>query len=231
MAENNLYLQALLELFYPRICVVCGQKLISGENYVCLKCLLHLPRTNFQHEPGNPMEMLFYGRVRIERASAWFEFKKGSPYQQILHQLKYKGQKELGEVMGSQFGRELANTDFVRSIDVICPVPLHPKKLRKRGYNQSYHVAKGLSDVLNIDVDHQNLRRKVHTATQTKRSRYERWENVEGIFEIANPGLFEGKHLLLVDDVVTTGSTLEACAQSIINSCQAKVSLATLAIA
>lgn len=231
MFEKELYVNAFLELFYPRLCVVCGQKLISGENSVCLKCLLHLPRSNFHNEPDNPMEQLFYGRVRIERAAAFFEFRKGSQYQQILHQLKYKGKKELGDLMGNLFGADLAGSDFIGEIDLICPVPLHPKKERKRGYNQSFHLAKGLSGVLNIPVDAQTLRRKIHTATQTKRSRYERWENVEGIFEVTNPALFEGKHLLLVDDVVTTGSTLEACVQSILSCCSAKVSLAALAIA
>jgi ComF family protein len=231
MAEKNLYVNALLELFYPRICVVCGQKLISTESFVCLKCLLHLPRTNYHNEPENRMEMLFYGRVRIEKAGAFFEFRKGSPYQKILHHLKYKGKKELGEMMGKQFALNLIGSEFIKQVDLICPVPLHPKKQRKRGYNQSYHLAKGLSDGLGIPVDSRTLQRKIHTDTQTKRSRYERWENVDGIFEITDPKVFENKHVLLVDDVVTTGSTLEACAQTILKSCQAKVSLAALAIA
>lgn len=231
MARLHDYFHAFLELFYPRICLVCGQKLISTEEHICLKCLLHMPRTNYHDEPENPMEKLFYGRIHIERATTLFEFRKGSPYQKILHHLKYKGLKELGEFMGKQLAIELRGSDFIQSVDLICAVPLHPKKERKRGYNQSFHIAKGLSEELRIPVGQHAIRRKVHTSTQTKKSRFERWENVEGIFEVPAPAVFEGKHVLLIDDVVTTGATLEACAHEILNCPKAKVSLATLAIA
>ena len=231
MTNKNIFINSLLELFYPRLCLVCGQKLIAGESFICMTCLLHLPRTNYHTEPDNIMEKLFYGRINIERATSLFEFKKGSPYQKILHHLKYKGMKELGEFMGMQFALELTGSDFIKPIDLICPVPLHPKKERKRGYNQSYHLAKGLSDILNIPIENQSLRRKMHSTTQTKKTRFERWENVEGIFEITNPTAFEGKHVLLIDDVITTGATLEACASAILKNCQAKISILTLAIA
>lgn len=231
MAENTTFINHFLELFYPRLCVVCGEKLISGERFICLKCLLHMPRTNFHTEPENLMEMLFYGRIHIERAAAFFEFKKGSPYQKILHGLKYKGMKKLGEFIGKQFAIELKDSDFIQEVDLIMPVPLHPKRERKRGYNQSYHLAKGLSEILNIPVENHVLRRKLYSVTQTKKTRYERWENVEDIFELANPEVLNRKHILLVDDVITTGSTLEACAQCILSRCNAKVSIATIAIA
>lgn len=231
MPVQNNYLNAFLELFYPRLCFVCGEKLISSETHICMKCLLHMPRTNYHIEVGNPMEKLFYGRIHIERATALMEFKKGSPYQKILHQLKYRGMKELGEMMGRQLAYEIKDSDFINPIDLICPIPLHPKKQRKRGYNQSDHFAKGLSKVLDIPVDNQTVRRKIFTSTQTKKNRFERWTNVEGIFELVHPEAFENKHILLVDDVVTTGATLEACAQSILSGCDAKISIATLAIA
>ena len=193
--------------------------------------MLHLPRTNFHAEPENLLERIFYGRVRIERATAYFEFRKGSEYQKILHHLKYKGQKELGEFMGVRFAREIQNSDFIQDIDTLCPVPLHPKRERRRGYNQSYHVAKGLADTLNIPIDSHSLIRKKFSTTQTKKSRYERWENVEDIFELRTPEIFEGKHILLIDDVVTTGATLEACANTIKKGCDCKISILTLAIA
>lgn len=224
-------LNHFLELFYPKLCLVCEQKLISQEYFICLKCLLHLPRTNFHKMKDNPMEELFYGRIHIERASALFEFKKGSPYQKILHHLKYRGMKELGEFMGIHFAHQLKNSEFIKSLDFICPVPLHPKRERKRGYNQSYHLAKGLSDTLDIPLENQVLKRKIHSTTQTRKNRFERWQNVDGIFEVQNIHVFQNKHILLLDDVVTTGATLEACSQTIIKNCNAKISIATLAIA
>jgi len=224
-------LNQFLELIFPRSCVVCQQKLIQSEQYLCLKCLLHMPRTNHAKTTDNPMEQLFYGRVSVERACAFFEFKKGSPYQQILHELKYRGQKELGEYTGKLFGASLQQDPLIRTADLICPVPLHPKKERKRGYNQSYHIALGLSQSLNIPVDHTNLIRSSHTSTQTRKSRWERWQNVEGIFETRDPAKFNGKHLILVDDVATTGATIEACASAIKSACDARISVLTLAIA
>ncbi|MGQ7871414.1 ComF family protein [Sunxiuqinia sp. sy24] len=231
MSNISNYVHAFLELFYPRLCLVCGEKLITMEKYLCLKCLLHLPRTNFHDEPENAMEQLFYGRVPIQRATAYFDFKKGSPYQKILHQLKYRGMKELGEYMGAQYALELQNSEFIGAVDLICPVPLHPKKERKRGYNQSYHLAKGLSDKLGIPIEREALIRRKFSSTQTKKGRYERWENVEDIFELHQPEAFAGKHVLLIDDVVTTGATLEACAATILQNCPAKISILTLAIA
>lgn len=219
------------ELVFPRTCVVCGQKLLQTEKYLCLPCVLHLPYTDHHRVSGNPMEQLFYGRVPVERACAFFEFKKGSHYQQLLHELKYRGQKELGDVLGQRFGAQLAGDSVLAAADFICPVPLHPKKERKRGYNQSFHIARGLSQALGIPLNRENLYRSAETSTQTRKSRWERWQNVEGIFAVRDPELFDGKHLILVDDVITTGATIEACASAVLSRCQAKISVATLAIA
>jgi ComF family protein len=221
----------LTELFFPRLCVVCGDKLVEQEQWICLHCLHHIPRTNFHLIPDNPVAQLFYGRVQIEYATSFFYFSKGSKYQTLLHNLKYKGMKELGDEIGKHFGIDLIQSSSFSSVDVICPVPLHPRKEKKRGYNQSWWIASGLARQMQKELSTGNLKRITQTETQTRKSRFERWTNVEGIFELSNPEAFEGKHILLVDDVVTTGSTLEACAQSILSKTNARVSIATLATA
>lgn len=225
-------LKYLTELLYPRLCVVCGDKLIEQEQWICLHCLHHLPRTNFHVDPAdNPVSRLFYGRVPIEFATSFFFFSKGSKYQTLLHNLKYKGMKELGEEIGKHFGIDLLQSSEFSAVDLVCPVPLHPSKEKKRGYNQSWWIASGIAKQMQKNLSDDNLKRVTATETQTRKSRFARWKNVEGIFELENPGEFSGKHILLVDDVVTTGSTLEACAQSVLSKTDAKISIATLATA
>ena len=191
----------------------------------------HIPRTNYHLEPENRVAQLFYGRVKIEFATSFFYFSKGSKYQSLLHNLKYKGMKELGAEIGMQFGIDLLQSDDFSSVDLICPVPLHPQKEKKRGYNQSWWIASGIAMQMQKMLSDDNLKRVAATATQTKKTRFERWKNVEGIFELFDPESFSGKHILLVDDVITTGSTLEACAQAILSKTDARVSIATLATA
>ncbi len=227
----NAYLEHFLELFFPRLCIICEEKLLTQERFICLRCQLHLPRTDFYLPGETSLEQLFYGRVPVEKACAYFEFKKGSDYRNILHQLKYRGQKEIGEFFGERFGAELMVSGLFCTPDYLCPVPLHRRKERKRGFNQSYHIAVGLSRQLHVPVLAGNLRRIADTASQTRKSRYERWENVENMFEVIDPGLFDGKHLVLVDDVVTTGATLESCAAAVLSCCDAKISILTLAMA
>jgi ComF family protein len=221
----------LEELLFPRLCVTCGDKLFEQEEWICLNCLHHLPRTNYHLQKNNPVAQIFYGRVPIELATSFFAFKKGSIYQSLLHNLKYKGMKELGAEMGQLFGIDLIQSPEFSAIDLICPVPLHPSKEKKRGYNQSWWIAMGMAKQMGKELNDQNLIRATATATQTKKSRFERWMNVEGIFQLNHPDDFSGKHVLLVDDVVTTGSTLEACAQAILSETDAKISIATLATA
>lgn len=228
---NTPMLYYLTELLFPQLCVVCGDKLIEQEKWICLHCLHHIPRTNFHREPENPVAQLFYGRVQIEFATSFFYFSKGSKYQTLLHNLKYKGMKELGEEIGKHFGIDLLQSPDFSSVDVICPVPLHPQKEKKRGYNQSWWIASGMALQMQKELSDDNLKRVTATETQTRKSRFERWTNVEGIFELSDPDAFSGKHILLIDDVVTTGSTLEACAQTIISTTDARVSIATLATA
>lgn len=228
---NFRLLYYLTELLFPRLCVCCGDKLIEQEQWICLHCLHHIPRTNFHLEAENPVARLFYGRVKIEFATSFFYFSKGSSYQSLIHNLKYKGMKELGAEMGKHFGIDLQQSDDFSTIDLICPVPLHPKKEKKRGYNQSWWIASGMAAQMNIPLSDDNLKRVTFTDTQTRKNRFERWQNVEGIFELTNPEAYAGKHILLVDDVVTTGATIEACAQAILSKTDARVSIATLATA
>ena len=224
-------LNYLTELLFPRLCVVCGDRLIDQEHFICLRCLHHIPRTNFHLEPDNPVARLFYGRVNIQYATAFFYFNKGSKYQTLLHSLKYKGMKELGEEMGKHLGIDLMQSPGFSSVDIICPVPLHPSKEKKRGYNQSWWIASGIAKQMNKELSANNLRRITATESQTRKSRFERFQNVEGIFELTNPTAFNDKHILLVDDVVTTGATIEACAEAILSVSGARVSIVTLATA
>ncbi|HET6558293.1 MAG TPA: phosphoribosyltransferase family protein [Prolixibacteraceae bacterium] len=221
----------LAELLFPRLCVCCGDKLIEQEQWICLHCLHHIPRTNFHLETENPVARLFYGRVKIEYATSFFYFSKGSSYQSLIYNLKYKGMKELGAEMGKHFGIDLLQSDDFSTVDLICPVPLHPRKEKKRGYNQSWWIASGMAAQMQKPLSDDNLKRVTFTETQTKKNRFERWQNVEGIFELTNPEAYAGKHILLVDDVVTTGATIEACAQAIVSKTDARVSIATLATA
>ena len=206
------YGSGFIQLFFPELCITCGDKLLNQERYICLKCLSDLPRTNYHLQPGNKVEQIFWGRVTIERATSFYFFRKGSRYQKLIHHLKYKNLKELGETAGRYFGADLAQSPDFCSVDFIVPVPLHPAKQKKRGYNQSEWIALGIGQALQKPIVADNLKRVVFTSTQTRKTRFERWKNVEGIFEVSHPQQFENKHVLLIDDVVTTGSTIEACA-------------------
>lgn len=219
------------ELFFPTLCITCGNRLISQEKYLCLSCWHDLPVTNFYLNEENKVAQLFWGRVQIENATSFFSYKKGSRYVELIHFIKYKGLKDLGFETGRKFGFTLLNLVGLKDLDLIVPVPLHPQKKKKRGFNQSDWIAKGIAKTLQKPVSTENLFRQVHTSTQTQKNRFERWQNVEGIFGVNTPDDFQGKHILLVDDVVTTGSTLEACAFQLLKLENTKVSIATLAFA
>lgn len=220
-----------LDLFYPNLCCICKENLMSGEEVVCLKCVNDIPCTNFHKQKDNEIEKRFWGKVQIERGTAFYFFQKGSKYQKILHLLKYKNGKEIGFVFGKYAASELSESADFSHFDYLVPVPLHPSKFQKRGYNQSEQIALGLSEILNIPLETKNLFRAIANPTQTKKSVYERFENTDGIFKIHDKNVFAGKHVLLVDDVLTTGSTLIACAKAILESPDAKVSIFTLAVA
>jgi len=219
-----------LQFFFPDLCVSCGQILNRQEKVLCTHCLFHIPRTEFHNDIENPVSQLFWGRVKIEYAGSYFYFNKGSSYQSLIHRLKYKGRSDIGIEMGKAYGAELRKSVFARA-DVIVPVPLHPKKIKIRGYNQSEMIAKGLALSLNLPVNTSALIRSESTETQTRKSRFDRFRNMEGKFMVFDISQLEGKHIILADDVVTTGSTLEACATVILEIQGTKVSILTLAVA
>jgi ComF family protein len=224
------YIEGFISLFYPKFCFACNSTLLGNEGFLCTMCRHSLPITSFHKNGSNPVEKLFRGRIKIENATAFLFYDKGSKYGHLLHQFKYKGHIEIGLMLGEMFGEQLKETNF-KDIDLIVPIPLHKAKLRKRGFNQSEIIAQGISVSLGKPVAGKALKRKTHTATQTKKGRYERWENVEGIFEPRDQELLQNKHILLIDDVITTGATLEAAGNAILEIKGAKLSIATLAIA
>ncbi len=221
--------QNLISFIYPRICAGCGKVLVGGERHICLNCLADLPVTGFEDDNDNPVAKIFWGRVEITHATAFCHFDKGGKLQHMLHQLKYKGNYNVGQQLGALLGYRLVQSSYFKDIDAIVPVPLHPKKEKKRGYNQSAEIGKGVAEIMNKPLILKNLARKKYSETQTLKGRFERWENVAGIFEIRDKIVLEGKHLLLIDDVVTSGATLEACSQTLLKVKDVRVSIATIA--
>lgn len=202
-------------LFFPRNCVVCGNSLYTHEQLICLSCKVHLPLSGHWLEPDNKTARVFYGRVSFHHCSSYLLYRKGNSTQKLIHALKYKGVPEAGVYMGEEFGVVLRQSGVLGEVDGIVPVPLHPKKERKRGYNQSLMIARGLSAQLRVPIMDNLVVRRTHNQSQTKKDRYSRWENARDRFELKNHSLQPGSHLLLVDDVITTGSTLEALAHTL----------------
>jgi len=223
------YIEDLLSLVFPEICNACGKPLYKHESIICNYCKVKLPYTNFHLQTENPIEKIFWGRVPIEKAGAFLYFHKGNRVQQLMHRFKYNGKKEIGELIGSIYGFELNKNNFLHNINLIVPVPLHPEKQKKRGYNQSESFAIGISKTTKIPCNIQVLVRAVASSTQTKKNRFERWQNVETIFQVNNIDQIQNKHILLVDDVITTGATVEACALNLLKSANCKVSFLALA--
>ena len=225
------YIHDFISLFYPQLCASCGHALNKGEDVICTFCRHYLPKTYFHLERNNTIERHFWGRVNIERGASCYFFQKGSRVQHLIHQLKYKGRTEVGVSIGKIYGADLLQSVDYNTIDVIVPVPLHKSKELKRTYNQVDLFCEGLSEVMGKPWSKRALERVTATETQTHKSRFERWENVGTVFRVANPSVLTGKHVLLADDVVTTGSTLEACAHAILAIPDTRVSLATIACA
>lgn len=221
----------LFAIFFPRTCAACETTLLKHERVICSYCEYNLPRTGFHNDADNPVSRAFWGRANIERAASFFYFNKGSKVQTAIHKLKYKGHREVGLRFGELYGKELQKVPAFETVALIVPVPLHPKRKRKRGYNQSECFAEGLAMTMNATINTKALIRTVASQTQTKKSRMSRWDNVSEIFEVKRPEELAGKHILLVDDVMTTGATLEACAMRILAVPGTRVSIATIACA
>lgn len=222
----------VLDLISPRLCVMCGQRLTVSEEIICSKCNFHLPRTHFQQDPyENEMAKLFWHQIPIERATALFYYEAHSETANILYELKYKNRPDIGEVMGRLVAKELQPSGFFDGIDGIVPIPLAKKRQRQRGYNQSQEIACGISEITNLPIYNNVVRRNVFEGSQTNKGRWERNENVEKVFEMTDETAIRGKHLLIIDDVVTTGATVIACAKELCKAGNVKVSVLALGFA
>lgn len=218
-----------LALFYPQVCAGCNGELLQGEEFVCVNCFLSLSYTGFSRQTPNPVEQSFWGRVEVEAGASFLYFRKGNATQKIMHRIKYKGEKELAEYMGRLMGQELKTIIRFNEIDAVVPVPMHPAKQRKRGFNQSEWLAKGLSAVIEAPMLTNVLLKTTATESQTKKSRWQRWINADEKYTLKNQQLITGKKVLLVDDTLTTGATLEACAQILLQANPHSISIVTLA--
>ena len=220
-----------ISLLFPRLCYACGNHLLRNENLICTGCYVSIPRTNYHLKPENPVAQLFWGRCLVEKAAAFSYYSRGSRIRNLIHKLKYKGIKEIGSELGRIYAVSLKSSGFTSGIDVIIPVPLHASKKRSRGFNQSECISEGIADVTGLPVDTLSLVRTASSDTQTRRSRYERWTNVESIFQVVDPEAIKSKHILLVDDVITTGSTIESCVNELLKTEGVKVSVAAIGCA
>lgn len=227
----NSIIENLLSLLYPKTCLACGKSLCKGEKVICTQCEYHLPLTHFHDDHDNIINQTFWGRIPFESATSLLYFRKGGKVQHLIHHLKYKGEKEVGIYLGRLLGTELKQSKCFKQIDFIIPVPLHPKKKKKRGFNQSEIIGRGLTETYGGELKINYLIRKINSSTQTKKNRINRWENVKSIFEVQNAQELENKKILLIDDVITTGATLDACATCLKDIPGIKIYIASLAYA
>lgn len=221
---------SILHLLFPHVCTGCGSDILSEESVLCMRCVDAMPETNFELHSNNPVEKIFWGRVPLTGATAQFYFTKESLMQHLMHQFKYKGNKDLGLQWGRMMGEQIKKSGRFE-VEALVPLPLFPAKEKKRGYNQATILCNGMAESMGVPVFDKIIVRPQHTETQTKKGRIERWKNMEGKFILTNPGAIHNKHILLVDDVVTTGATLEACSNELLKAENVRLSLATLCVA
>ena len=226
-----MFLNDFIALFYPDLCLVCGNNLLKHEECICTTCLHKTPKTNCFKQRENEVSKIFWGRSKLENAAALFTFNKDGNAQKLIHTLKYEEGKNVGIFLGEQLGFAIKESEFFNNIDIVIAVPLHPKKQKLRGYNQSSYLAKGIKEVLSVPINKKSLLRIENTDSQTRKKRFSRWENMMNSFDLKNSNKLMDKHILLVDDVVTTGATLEACAQKLLEIKGVKVSIVTIAVA
>ena len=221
----------VIGLLFPELCNACGKHLYYGEKEICTKCLFDLPYTDYHLFAANRVAKQLWGRLPCNAAMAMLYFRKGTKVQNLMHSLKYKDKTTVGIKLGNLLGERLQLSEQYAGIDLIIPVPLHHKRERTRGYNQSKYIADGIAEVLNVPVSNSHLLRKESTESQTKKSRYIRYENMQDVFQVVNTQELKDLHILLVDDVITTGATLEACGNSLLTANIAKLSIAAVAFA
>lgn len=225
------YFEDFLALFFPELCAACGRNLFKNERMICTYCIYQMPLTNFHSDPENKMTKQLWGRFPFIQADAFLYFHKGNRVQNMMHQLKYNKRPEVGFRIGELYASDLIRSENWNKPDLIIPVPLHPSKLKKRNYNQSEYIANGMALVLNIPVVTNNLIRTENTETQTRKSRFARYENLKRAFIIRDSKALFNKHILLVDDVMTTGATLEACSLELLKTEGLRISISTMAYA
>lgn len=222
-------LSDFFSLFFPSTCVSCGELLTKGEEELCTRCNFILPKTNFHTFKDNPVEKIFIGRVPIEFASSCYLFQKGNHVQELIHQIKYKNRKEAAFTIGKQYAHDLKGLTILANVDYIIPVPLSKQREKERGFNQSEWFANGLAEILKIPIESQAIVRTNFSETQTRKSRMERVSNIDNQFEVLHQELIAGKNILLVDDVITTGNTLDAVANKLLGASAKKISILTMA--
>jgi ComF family protein len=223
--------QSLINLFFPASCAGCKNMLMSNENVICTACRHEMPLTQHHLNPENEAFKKFYGRIPVEHVSALLYFHKKGIVQELIHSLKYRGQEAIGRVLGEWYAEELKKIPNLNSVDIIIPVPLHPKKLRERGYNQVSEFGNALAKSLHIPVNNSILFRQVYSQTQSQKNRLGRTEGIDSVFDVTFSESHHNQHYLLIDDVITTGATLEVCAQALLKIPGAKISIVCMAMA
>jgi ComF family protein len=224
-------LKPIVDLLFPKVCHACLNFLQDNEDTICVDCRHDLPVTNFHFDGDDAVKKILYGRANIENGTALFRFEKKGLVQQLVHGLKYKGYETIGYSLGNWLGGELKNLETYQSIDMVIPVPLHKKKLKKRGYNQVAKFGQQIAIALGIDYVDDVLIKVTNTQSQVSKKQFERWNKNDAFFEIKNSDFINNKHILLVDDIITTGATLEACISVLNKAKNIKISIATIAIA
>jgi len=230
MTKIRTFLANFVSLLYPDLCVICGEPLVENEKFFCFACFLKLPKTNYHFISENQAIERFAGKISLEKASSYFYYSKGGVAQKLVAEIKYKGNRNLGEWIGAYLADDMISSGFFQGIDYLIPVPLHCSKEKKRGFNQAEKIAEGIARVTKIPLESKRVFRSKANATQTRKGIFDRWKNTQNLFYLENPEMFKKKHILLIDDVLTTGSTLEAVAQGLSKSQGAKISILTLAI-
>ena len=223
--------KSIVNLFFPKVCSGCNSFLLTNENVICTVCRHDIPLTNHHLNPDNDASKKFYGRIPIQHASALFYFHKKGIVQQLIHNLKYKGHEEIGSIIGEWYAEDLSQMEFIQTVDEIIPVPLQPRKLKERGYNQVTTFGRALSSSLNLPYNDCVLNRNKYSKTQSKKNLLGRTEGIESVFDVTFTEKDHDKHFLLIDDVITTGSTLEACSRALLKIPGAKISIVCMAMA